>query len=79
LEDIETDERYQGICARQNCIGIFICFTAIRMIWVIKDDGESLDENFYRQCILTEKVIPFLSDPKYVLDPAEVVYLHNFQ
>ena len=77
LEDIETNERYQDICAAPNCIGIFLCFTAIKMIWVIKDNGASWDGAYYRQHILTEKVIPFLSSPENVLDSAEVVYLHD--
>ncbi len=41
LEDIKTDERYQDICAKPNCIGIFLCFTAIKLIWIIKDNGVS--------------------------------------
>jgi hypothetical protein len=77
LKDIETDERYQDICAKPNCIGIFLCFTTIKLIWIIKDNGASWDGAYYLQHILTEKVIPFLSNPENVLDPAEVVDLHD--
>jgi hypothetical protein len=47
------------------------------LIWIIKDNGASWDGAYYLQHILTEKVIPFLSNPENVLDPAEVVYLHE--
>lgn len=77
LEDVQNDERYQELSAWPQCIGIFICFTAVKLMWVIKDDGASWDGAYYRQSILTENVIPFLSDPRNVLDPSEVVYLHD--
>ncbi|CAF3837255.1 unnamed protein product [Rotaria sp. Silwood1] len=67
-EYIKNDERYQGVCAKPNCIGVFICFTAIKLIW---------DGTYYRHRILTEKVIPFVFNRENVLDPAEVVYLHD--
>ena len=77
LEDIESDERFQDVCAKPNCIGVFICFTAIKLMWVIKDNGASWDGPYYRDRILTEEVIPFLSNSENVLDPTEVVYLHD--
>jgi hypothetical protein len=77
LEDIQDDERYQELCARPNCVGIFICFTAVKLMWIIKNDGASWNGAYYRRSILTENVIPFLSDPKSVLDPSDVVYLHD--
>ena len=46
-------------------------------MWVIKDDGASWDEAYYRQSIPTEKVTPFLTDSRNVLEPSEVVYLHD--
>lgn len=77
LEDIENDERYQDVCAKPNCIGVFICFTAVKLMWVIKDNGASWDGIYYRDRILAEEVIPFLSNSENVLDPTEVVYLHD--
>lgn len=43
----------------------------------IKDEGSSWDGPYYRQTILRENAIPFLSNPKNVLHSAEVVYLHD--
>ena len=77
LEDIESDERYQDVCAKPNCIGVFIYFTAIKLMWVIKDNGASWDGTYYRHRILTEEVIPFLSNSENVLDSTEVVHLHD--
>jgi transposase len=76
-EDIPDNERYQELPTKPSCIGIFICFTAVKLIWVIKDDGASWDGAYYRQSILVENVIPFLTDSRNVLEPWEVVYLHD--
>lgn len=76
-EDISNDERFQGLPAKPSCIGIFLCFTAIKLMWVIKDEGASWDGAYYRQFILKDKLIPFLTDPRNVLEPSEVVYLHD--
>ncbi|CAF1292515.1 unnamed protein product [Didymodactylos carnosus] len=46
-------------------------------MWVIIDNGASWDGTYYRHRILTEEVIPFLSNSRNVVDPAEVVYLHD--
>jgi hypothetical protein len=46
-------------------------------MWVIKDNGASWDGTYYRDRILSEEVIPFLSNSENVLDPTEVVYLHD--
>ena len=46
-------------------------------MWVIKDNGASWDGIYYRDRILAEEVIPFLSNPENVSDPTDVVYLHD--
>ncbi|CAF1127708.1 unnamed protein product, partial [Didymodactylos carnosus] len=40
-------------------------------------NGAPWDGTYYRHRILTEEVIPFLPNSENVLDPAEVVYLHD--
>ncbi|CAF1525264.1 unnamed protein product [Adineta ricciae] len=74
---IEADERYQNVCAQPSFIGVFICFTAIELMWVIKESGTSWNRAYYGQFIPTKTVFPFLSNPKKVFDPEEVVYLHD--
>lgn len=37
IDDIEEDERYREMVKNQTCIGIFVMFTAKRLLWVIKD------------------------------------------
>ena len=46
-------------------------------MWIVKDNGGSWDGAYYRQSILTEKVIPFLSNSRNVLEPSEVVHLYE--
>ncbi|CAF1607484.1 unnamed protein product [Adineta ricciae] len=41
IDDIEEDERYPEIVKNQACIGFFVIFTAKKLHWVIKDEGES--------------------------------------
>jgi hypothetical protein len=41
IDDIEEDERYCEMIKNQVCIGIFVVFIVKRLLWVIKDNGES--------------------------------------
>ena len=77
IEDIADDEHYQEISKKPDCIGVFICFTAKRMMWVIKEEGQSWNGEYFREEILTAKVIPFLKDPNNTLDATEVCFLHD--
>ena len=61
LNDIPYEERVKGKTKHPNCIGIFICFSAKKMMWVLKEKGESWNGDYFRQ-ILLENVIPFLQD-----------------
>ncbi len=38
LEDIQNDERYQELSVNPNYIGILICFTAVELMRIIKDN-----------------------------------------
>ena len=77
VEDIEDNERYQEVCKAPSCIGIFLCFTAKRLLWIIKEEGQSWTGAYFRKKILKENVIPFLKDSENVLDPADVCFLHD--
>jgi hypothetical protein len=46
-------------------------------MWVIKEKGESWDGGYFREKILTERVIPFLNDPENVLVVGEAVFLDD--
>ena len=48
----------------QACIGILFIFTAKKLLWVIKDKGESWTGEYFRDVILMEHVILFLKDEK---------------
>lgn len=77
IDDIPTHERYREMVAHPVCVGIFVLFTAKRLTWVIKENGQSWTGDYFRQHILKEKVFPFLSDPKNVLDTEEVTFVHD--
>jgi len=77
IDDIAEDERYREMVKNQTCIGIFVMFTAKRLLWVIKDKGESWTGQYFRDIILTENVFPFLKNKKNVIDPDEVIFVHD--
>jgi hypothetical protein len=77
VDDIAEDERYRAIVRYPTCIGIFVIFTAKKLLWVLKEKGESWDGGYFREKILMENVIPFLSDPDNVLVVGEAVFLHD--
>lgn len=76
-EDIAEDERYREIVRNPTCIGIFILFTAKKLLWVLKEKGESWDGGYFRETILKENVIPFLNDPENVSVVGEAVFVHD--
>ena len=77
VDDIEEDERYREMVKNQACIGIFVIFTAKRLHWVIKDKGESWTGQYFRDIILTEHFFPFLKNEENVIDPDEVIFVHD--
>ncbi|CAF1388175.1 unnamed protein product [Rotaria sp. Silwood1] len=52
-------------------------FTAKKLLWVLKEHGQSWDGAYFRDTILRQQVIPFLRDSSNVLDTNEVIFLHD--
>ena len=77
VNDIAEDERYREIVRNPTCIGIFVMFTAKKLLWVLKEKGESWDGGYFRETILKQHVIPFLNDPESVLVVGESVFIHD--
>ena len=77
VEDISNDERYREMVQNARCIGIFVMFTAKKLLWVLKEDGQSWDGAYFREIILEKHVITFLCNPINVLDKNEVIFLHD--
>jgi len=77
VEDISEDERYLQVVKNPTCIGIFVMFSAKKLMWVIKEKGESWDGAYFREKILTDRVIPFLQDPENVLIVEEAIFVHD--
>lgn len=76
LDEIEDYERYRSTVAHPTCIGMFICFTARKMMFIIKENGESWTGEYFRNTILNS-LIPFLHDPENVVDVNQVTLLHD--
>ena len=77
LDDISDDVRYRQVVKFPECLGIFLCFTAKRLMWIIKEKGQSWNGEYFRDTVLTGGVFPFLRDPENVLSVAEVTFLHD--
>jgi len=77
IEDISDDERYREMVQDARCIGLFVMFTAKKLLWVLKEHGQSWDGAYFREIILQQHVIPFLRNPNNVLDTNEVIFLHD--
>lgn len=75
--EIEDTEHYRAVVHNPTCIGLFILFTAKRMMWVIKDKGQSWDGEYFRETILGENVIPFLNNSENVLVVGETTFVHD--
>jgi hypothetical protein len=77
VEDIEKDRRYREMVKNQACIGIFVIFTAKKLLWVVKDKGESWTGQYFRDTILVQHVFPFLKNEENVIDLDEVIFVHD--
>ena len=60
-----------------KCIGVFLLFTAKRLMWVIKEKGQSWDGKYFRDVVLVEHVIPFLKNKNNVLSVKDTTFLHD--
>src|SRR5215472_11574122 len=58
-------------------MGIFVMFTAKKLLWILKEKGESWDGAYFGEKISTENVIPFLGDPENVLVVGDTVFVHD--
>ena len=77
LDDIADEIRIKPKSKYPTCIGVFICFTAKTMCWVVKEKGESWDGSYFREKILLDVVIPFLRDEENVLNVEATTFLHD--
>ena len=74
-DDIPEELKIREVPKYPKCIGIFLMFTAKRMMWVIKEDGQSWNSQYFREIVLTNHVIPFLKNRENVLSIKETTFL----
>ena len=76
-DEIPDEERHRELIKSPEWVGVFVLFTARRMLLVIKLVGQSWDGYYFREKILTQHIIPILQDPQNVLDVTQVTFLHD--
>lgn len=76
IDEIDEDIRYRKLIKFPECVGIFVCFTAKRMMWILKEHGQSWNGTYFRK-MLSENVVPFLKNPENVLSVRDVTFLHD--
>lgn len=76
IDEIPDDERFRMVGAHPQCYGVFVCFTAVKVMWVAKECGQSWDGEYFRT-VLQDDLIPFLKNAENVVDPESVVFLHD--
>jgi hypothetical protein len=77
VSEICDDDHYRQIVRKPACIGLFVMFTARKLMWAFKEKGESWDGAYFREVILVQHVIPFLEDPNNVLVVGETTFVHD--
>ena len=77
LDELPDQVRTRQVPAHPSCVGIFLCFTAKSLMWVVKDDGQKWDGEYFRETVLRGSVIPFLKDRGNVISPSDVCFLHD--
>ena len=66
MSDIDRSLRFQFPSS------FFVCSSAKKMVFFIKEEGQSWTGDYFRKTILNEHVIPFLKYKENVLDPASL-------
>ena len=76
IDDIPDEVRYRDTTKYPDCIGLFLLLTARRMMWILKDRGESWDGQYFRETVIPS-VHNFLTDEDNVIDTEDVILLHD--
>ena len=74
--DVSNEERYRELIKNPECVSEFLLFTPQRMMWITKSRGQSWDGEYFRE-ILKDCAIPFLQDPRNVVDVGQLTFLHD--
>ena len=67
---------YRSVPRYPTCIGVFLMFSSKKLLWIIKEQGQSWSGEYFRQNLL-KKVIPFLKDRSCVQQLGCPVFLHD--
>ena len=74
---IENDLRYRETVEGQVSIEIFVIFTCKKVLWMIKDKGESWTDQYFCDVILTQNLFPFFNNEENVTDSDEIIFVHD--
>ncbi len=78
---IDIDDIPENVKVRQRSkhpagIRIFVLFAAKKMLWVVKDQGQKWSGDYLKE-VIVQHVIPFLKNPRNVLDVQNTTFLHE--
>ena len=59
------------------CIGLFLMFSAKRLIGVIKEDGQTWNGAYFRDTIIRHHILPFMKNEDCVIDINSATFLHD--
>lgn len=77
IDDIPQELKIRERSKSERCVGVFLMFTAKRLMWVVKEQGQSWNGRYFRDIVLTQHVIPFLKSSENVLSIKETTFLHD--
>lgn len=77
IDEIPEHERFRQTVKHPQCIGIFVCFSSKKMMWVVKEQGESWTGQYFRETIIEQHLLPFLRNPDNILDIDQPTLVHD--
>ena len=68
---------YEGLPRHPTCVGVFLMFSVKKMIWVVKEKGQTWNGEYFREKVLKSHVIPFLTNKENVKSVKQAIFLHD--
>ncbi len=77
IVDIPENVKVRQSSKHPACIRIFLLFTMKKMLCVVKYQEQKWNGDYFREVIHAQHVIPFMKNPRNVLDVQNTTFLHD--